>query len=83
MYDHDLKVAIIVKGGDLPKRKVIKYMVRSIDLVPTLSDLIGLSVEEYDFDGQSMLLIIDKGVKRKEVYSEDLFEIRGEGALNH
>lgn len=51
MYDHDLKVAMIVKGEDLPKRKVIKDMVCSIDLVPTLLDLIGLSVEEYDFDG--------------------------------
>lgn len=28
-----------------------------------------------------MLSLIEKGVKRKEVYSEDLFEIRGEGAL--
>jgi arylsulfatase A-like enzyme len=81
MYDHDLKVAMIIKGENLPKRKVIKDMVRSIDLVPTLLDLTGLSAKEYDFDGQSMLSIINKNETRDEVYSEDLFESRGEGAL--
>jgi len=56
-------------------------MVRSIDLVPTLLDLTGLSAKEYDFDGQSMLSVINKNETRDEVYSEDLFESRGEGAL--
>ena len=81
MYDHDLKVAMIIKGEDLPQGKVIKNMVRSIDLVPTLLDLTGLSAKEYDFDGQSMLSVINKNETRDEVYSEDLFESRGEGAL--
>ena len=81
MYDHDLKVAMIIKGEDLPKRKVIKDMVHSIDLVPTLLDLTGLSAKEYDFDGLSMLPVINKNETRDEVYSEDLFEPRGEGAL--
>jgi len=81
MYDHDLRVAMIIKGEDLPQGIVIKNMVRSIDLVPTLLDLTGLSAKEYDFDGQSMLPVIIKNETRGEVYSEDLFESRGEGAL--
>jgi len=81
MYDHDLKVAMIIKGEDLPHGVVIKNMVRSIDLVPTLLDLTYISTEEYDFDGQSMLPVINKNETRDEVYSEDLFEPRGEGAL--
>ena len=81
MYDHDLHVAMIIKGEDLPKGKMIKEMVRSVDLIPTLLELAKVSIDKYDFDGQSMLSLIEKGLKREEVYSEDLFEARGEGAL--
>ena len=81
MFDHDLHVAMIIKGEELPKGKVIKEMVRSIDLVPTLLGLAGVPTKEYDFDGQSMLPVINKNETRDEVYSEDLFELRGEGAL--
>jgi len=81
MYDHDLKVAMIIKGEGLPQGIVIKNMVRSIDLVPTLLDLVGISTEEYGFDGSSLLPVIEKGEIRKEAYSEELFEHRGEGAL--
>ena len=81
MFDHDLKVAMIIKGEDLPQGKTIKSMVCSIDLVPTLLDLVGISTEEYSFDGLSLLSLIEKDEVREEVYSEDLFEPRGEGAL--
>jgi len=81
MYDHDLKVAMIIKGNGLPKVRIIKGMARSIDLVPTLLDLVGISTEEYSFDGLSLLPLIEKDEAREEVYSEDLFEPRGEGAL--
>ena len=81
MYDHDLKVAMVIKGEGLPKGRTIKGMVRSIDLVPTLLDLVGISTEEYFFDGLSLLPLIEKDEAIEEVYSEDLFEPRGEGAL--
>jgi len=82
MFDHDLKVAMIIKGGDLPKGREVKGAVGSVDLVPTLLDLVGIPAEEYDFDGSSLLPVIEKGeAKGREIYSEDLFEPRGEGAL--
>ena len=81
MHDCDLKVAMMIRGEGLPQGIVIKNMVRSIDLVPTLLDLVSISTEEYDFDGSSLLPVIEKGEIRKEVYSEDLFEPRGKGAL--
>ena len=57
-------------------------MVGSIDLVPTLLDLIGISTEKYDFDGSTLLPAIEKGeAKGREIYSEDLFESRGLGAI--
>ena len=82
MYDHDLKVTMIIKGRGLPKGKVIKGMVGSVDLIPTLLDLGDISTEEYDFDGLSLLSVIENGeAKGREIYSEDIFEIRGEGFL--
>lgn len=82
MYDHDLKVMMLIKGEGLPKNKIVKGMVGSVSLVPTLLDLVGISIEKYDFDGKSLLPYILQGeAKGVEVYSEDLFELRGEGAL--
>ena len=82
MYDHDLRVAMIMKGRGLPKKKKFRGTVRSIDLAATLLDLVGISTKEYDFDGSSLLPVIEKGkAEDREVYSEDLFEARGKGAL--
>jgi arylsulfatase A-like enzyme len=82
MYDHDLKVAMILNGGGLPKGKTVKGMVGSIDLVPTLLELVGIPTEGHDFDGTSLLPAIERGeAKGREIYSEDLFEPRGKGAL--
>ena len=81
MYDHDLKVAMVIKGIGIPKGRAIKSMVRSIDLAPTLLDLVGISTKEYGFDGSSLLPVIEKDEIGIEVYSEDLFEARGKGAL--
>lgn len=82
MYDHDLKVAMMIRGEGLPEGKKVRGMVGSVSLVPTLLDLVGVSTRDYDFDGSSLLPAIEKGeIKGAEVYSEDLFEARGEGAL--
>jgi arylsulfatase A-like enzyme len=82
MYDHDLHVAMIIKGPGFPAGKVINGMVRSIDLVPTLLEHIGISSQTYDFDGQSWLPLLQNDQNRDEVYSEDLFEPRGLGAIH-
>jgi arylsulfatase A-like enzyme len=82
MYDHDLHVIMIAKGPDLPEKKVINGMIRSIDLIPTLLERVGISVQSYDFDGQSWLPLLTNDQDRTEVYSEDLFEPRGLGAIH-
>jgi arylsulfatase A-like enzyme len=82
MYDHDLKVFLIMKDKDLPKRHKIKGMVRSIDVIPTILEVAGVSGKDIEFDGKSLIPEIKKGQSyRDEVYSEDLFESRGFGAL--
>jgi len=82
MYDEDIKVAMVIKGQSLPQGKTVKGMVRTVDLIPTLLDLMRISVQEYDFDGVSLLPVIDKGEAHgMEAYAEDFFELRGKGAL--
>jgi len=81
MYDHDLKVILIIKGMKLPKGVIINNMVRSIDLTPTILDLLDIPLERYQFDGESLLPLLKEGRDREYVYSEDLFKPRGEGAL--
>ena len=81
MYDHDLHVAMMIKGSGLPQGKIINGMIRSIDLVPTLLEHIGISTQTHEFDGQSWLPLLQQDQDRDEVYSEDLFEPRGLGAL--
>jgi arylsulfatase A-like enzyme len=81
MYDSDLHVVMMIKGRNLPQGQVLNGMVPSLDLLPTLLEHIGMSTQAYDFDGQSWLPLLQQDQDRNEVYSEDLFEIRGLGAL--
>jgi len=82
MYDHDLKVVLIIGGGIDIKGKLVKGMVRTVDIVPTLLDLLGIQEDRFDFDGKSLVPVIKNGFSEgKEGYSEDLFEARGKGAL--
>lgn len=82
MYDCDLKNAMIIKGEKIPKNKTIRGMIGSIDLVPTLLDLIGVKLDQFDFDGKSLLPAIRGGiVKNRLLYAEDIFESRGIGII--
>lgn len=82
LYDCDLKVVMILRGPGITPGLKVQGMVRSIDLVPTLLELIEFQTTSYDFDGETLLPTIEGGVASgRMVYSEDLFEIRGEGAL--
>jgi len=80
MYEDDLKIPLIIKNKNL-ERKEISYTVRSIDIVPTLLDLLDISTDE-NFDGVSLLPLIN-GEHFPELiaYSEELFKNRGAGSL--
>ena len=82
MYDHDLKVSLLVKGADLPQGRAVKGMVRSIDLVPSLLDLLDIETHAMGFDGKSWLPHVRSGLAQgREAYSEDVFEPRGTGIV--
>jgi arylsulfatase A-like enzyme len=79
MYDTDLKVALLMKGKGLVPNKRIKGMVRQIDIVPTLLELLGISTI-HQFDGISLRPFMESGeAKGLVAYAEELFEKRGPG----
>ncbi len=84
MHDTDVKVPLIMKGPGLPSGKRIKGQVRTIDIVPTILDLLKIKPEDYfdhELDGVSLLPIIERGRAENLVaYIEDLTEIRVYGA---
>jgi arylsulfatase A-like enzyme len=80
MYEPDLKVPLIIKNRNLKQNK-INHTVRSIDIVPTIVDLLNLPTDE-KFDGLSLLpLIRDEEFPELITYSEELFKNRGAGSL--
>jgi len=81
MYDEDLRIAFMMKGPELPKGKKVKGMVRNIDFVPTILELMDMKVDN-DFDGVSLLKDIEKGESKGKVnYAEELYPRRGAGSM--
>jgi arylsulfatase A-like enzyme len=81
MYDEDLRIAFMMKGPGLPKGKKVKGMVRNIDFVPTILELMDVKVDN-DFDGVSLLKDIEKGESKGKVnYAEELYPRRGSGSV--
>lgn len=86
LYDVDLRVPFIIKAPNLPKNaigKIIKGQVRSVDITPTVLDLVGIPKEKIDpsMDGISLVASIENmkghGVK---AYSETVWSAYGMGA---
>ncbi len=84
LYDEDIHIPLIIKSPKLPAGKTIPGMVRQVDVLPTVLDLLGIEAGEAggDFDGISLLPFIEAGKAEGLVnYFEDLYEARGPGAL--
>jgi len=58
LYDVDLRVALIIRDKSLPGGKRVKGMVRSVDVVPTLLDLLEIPKDKMNFDGATLVPII-------------------------
>jgi arylsulfatase A-like enzyme len=81
LYTEDLHVPLIIKSSKLPKGRRIPGLVRAIDIVPTVLDLLSLDVPFF-FDGVSLVPFVQQGEARGLVnYSEELWEERGPGDL--
>jgi len=81
LYEHDIRVVSIIKDKNLPTGKRVKEMVRTIDIVPTILDLLDIKVD-FKFDGISLLPLIDSGESAiEEAYIESMWEDRMPGCL--
>lgn len=81
LYDEDISIPLIIKAKGLPKGKRIPGLVRQIDVMPTILDIMGIKAD-ICFDGISLRSFIDTGrAEGLTAYFEDLFYLRGPGAL--
>jgi arylsulfatase A-like enzyme len=68
-------VACIIKDPDLPKGLRIPGQVRSVDIIPTILDLVGIPAAKYDMDGSTLLPAVQAGrASGRLAYSENLQE---------
>jgi len=75
LYDINIKVACIIMDKALPKGILIPGVIRSVDIVPTLLDLVKIPVDVFDMDGTSLLPAIEEGRSVGRIaYSENLQE---------
>jgi arylsulfatase A-like enzyme len=73
-----MRIPLIIKSPTFPKNKRIKGVVRSIDIVPTLDEI--LNIEGIQADGQSLVNFVEMGeAKNMIAYSEELYSKRGLG----
>lgn len=86
LYDVDLKVPLIIKAPNIPenaKGKVIHGQVRSIDIAPTVLDLLGFPMDKVNpsMDGESLVPSMEnlKG-HGKRAYAETVWSAYGMGA---
>jgi len=60
LYDVSIKVPLIMSNIPFPHAKRIKSLVQHIDIVPTVLDLLGIPYKEYDFDGMSLVPLMEE-----------------------
>ncbi len=59
IYDDHVHVPLLFAGYNVPKNKIIKQLVRSVDIFPTLFDLINSSQPLDDVDGRSLVPLMN------------------------
>lgn len=79
LYDTTLRVPLILKGLPEHKGRVVHFMVRSIDVAPTVYELLGLKAEaspgRKPLEGESLLPMIEANRTEDRVaYSETRLE---------
>lgn len=81
LYDTTLNIPLIIKGVNLPKNKKINSLVQISDIVPTILDVLKLDYNPKDFDGKSLVpLINNKGKEvRDSIIIEEIFNLRRRG----
>jgi len=86
LYDVDLRVPFIIKSPTFPdnvRGKIINGQVRSIDMTPTVLDLVGIGPDQVDpaMDGESLVQCVEQlRGHGKRAYAETVWAAYGMGA---
>ena len=74
LYDSTMHIPMIIAGPDIPQGKVVEQQVRSIDVMPTVMDYLGLSTGD-KVQGASLLPAMKEGrrVRTHYCYMETLY----------
>ncbi len=73
LYDVNIHVPLIIRYSELPNGKRIRSFVQHFDIVPTILDIFGIEAQNFDFDGKSIMPIIDDEVEKihTAIYAEE------------
>jgi arylsulfatase A-like enzyme len=75
LYDETVKVPLIVKAPEFPRNKAIDVQVESIDIMPTVLEILGIDMPN-SIDGISLVGLIKKGdFKKVFAFSENGWKI--------
>lgn len=70
LYDEIVSVPLLVVGGSVKNGQIISQQIRSIDIFPTILDLVNKTVED-NVDGKSLLpILLGKPLEELPVYIE-------------
>lgn len=66
LYDELVRVPLIFTGYNINTKKIIPDLVRQVDIFPTIREIIGLSDQQVNRDGRSLVPLI-RGEKMEEI----------------
>lgn len=71
LYDAGIKTPLLIKGPSIPRSERRSQLVSSVDLAPTILEMLGLTVPR-NMQGQSFLPLLsnDRAPTRSEIFAE-------------
>ncbi len=70
IYDSNMRIPLILYIPSITN-KTITAPVQSVDLVPTILDAVGISIDKFFFQGQSLIDLIQKNIKTDRLLVAD------------
>jgi arylsulfatase A-like enzyme len=77
LYEESMRIPFILysNSNSFPKGKIIDSFGSTIDIAPTILDLIGIDITQFDFDGTSLrdTILGNKQRRNVEIYQETFY----------
>jgi len=76
LYDELVRIPLLFLGCNVKNNVKVSQQVRTIDIFPTILDIIGIQNDNMTIDGQSLLSLIDgKQISEEPAYMENHYNI--------